>query len=89
MTSIYAPLSVMTLGGFFVNGIDFSGATYTGAPLRMPGVTAVFNSTGYGNAFGGTPIVGMNGGSVGTLANLWAHVAYMTSTLRGEGLFNV
>jgi hypothetical protein len=89
MTSIYAPLSVCTLGGFFVNGIDFSDAVFTGVPLKMPGVTSIFNSTGYGNSFGGTPISGMNGGSAGTLAALWAHVAYMTSTLRGEGLFNL
>lgn len=89
MTSIWAPLSVLQLGGFFVNGIDFSTAVYTGVPIRMPGVTAIFNSTGYGNAFGGTPVTGMNGATPGSLASLWSHVAAMTSTLRGEGLFNL
>lgn len=89
MTTTWAPLSLMTAVGYLVNGLDFTGAVFSGNPIRMPGSTPIFNSSGYGNAFGGAPQAGMNGGVAGTLAQLWSHVAYMTATLRGEGLFNL
>lgn len=89
MTTNWSPLSLVTAVGNFVNGIDFSAAGFSGNPIRMPAVTPIFTSTGWGNAFGGTPISGMNGGTPGTLAQLWAHVASMTALLRGEGLFNL
>ena len=89
MTTNWAPLSYATVVGNLVNGLDFASAVFSGNPIRMPGSTPIFNSTGYGNAFGGSPQTGINGGSAGTLAQLWSHVAYMTATLRGEGLFNL